>query len=144
MVTNAVLHFPNDGEHNGISQNVIVFLPNKSKFKDSFCLGWSDGFMLLTKKGLTAAQYDILFVIISQMEYGNYCYITQSYICTETGIPQSNVSKNIKKLVDLKLIFRESTKQGRALRVNCLIAWKGNKDSAFSRAFSNDSEHLMT
>lgn len=143
MRKQGVLHIPMDGEYNGISENVVVYLNPKSKFKDSFSLAWSDGIMILTKMGLTGVQYTILFVIIAQMEYENYCYVTQSYIAKETGISQANVCRNIKVLVDRKLLFKESTKKGRALRVHSVIAWKGNKDKSFSNALSKDSEHEL-
>lgn len=130
-----------DAEYAGISKDVLVRINPKSKFKDSFCLTWTEGCMVLAKLGLTAAQHNILLIIISEIEYENICYISQSYIAEQLGISQPNVSKNIKVLADHNLIFKENTKKGKALRVNCRIAWKGNKSSAFNIAFAKDSEH---
>ena len=95
----------------------------------------------ISKDVLIRINPNILLIIISEIEYENICYISQSYIAEQLGISQPNVSKNIKVLADHNLIFKENTKKGKALRVNCRIAWKGNKSSAFNIAFAKDSEH---
>lgn len=130
-----------DEEYAGISKDVLIRINPKSKFKDSFCLTWGQGCMILAKIGLSAAQHNILLILIAEMEYENFCYVSQSFISKELGISQPNVSKNIKILADHNLIFRENTKRGKAVRVNCRIAWKGNKSKSFNIAFAKDSEY---
>ena len=130
-------------DYTGISESVLVFINPKLKFKESFCRAWEDGFMILTKMGLTASQYTILLIFIAQMEYENFCYITQSYISEQTGIAQPNVSKNINAMAKVGLLFKEDTKRGKSIRVSSVIAWKGTKNKAFREAFAKDSEALI-
>jgi hypothetical protein len=143
MIKTGYLLIETDDDYTGISETVLVNINPKLKFKESFCRAWEDGFMILTKMGLTACQYTILLIIIAQMEYENFCYVTQSFISEETGIAQPNVSKNINVMVKAGLLFKENTKRGKSIRVSSVIAWKGNKDKAFKEAFARDSEALI-
>lgn len=139
----AYIRIQEDERFAGVDEPCLLELNPRLKFKESFCRTWEDGLMLLTKMGLTASQYTILFVIIANMEYENYSYVTQSFISKETGIAQPNVSKNINDMVKLGLLFKENTKRGKAIKVSSVIAWKGVKNAAFKGSFAHDSELLI-
>jgi len=143
MLKDAYLLIEEDNVYSGEIEKVLVKINPKSKFKEGFCMSWEDGFMKLAKMGLTASEYSILLIIIAQMEYENVCYVTQSYLSKETGIPQPHISRHINKMVKLRILSKESTKQGRAIRVSSLFVWKGNKDKAFKEAFLRDSENSI-
>jgi Firmicute plasmid replication protein (RepL) len=143
MRKEAYLLFKEDDEYSESGKDIAVYINPKSKFKDGFCLSWSEGLMMLSDMSLTSSQYRILLILIAEIEFENYCYINQSYITERTGISQPNVSKNISVLIKRHLIFRENTKRGKAFRVNSRIAWKGSKTKAFSIAFEKDSQYEL-
>jgi MarR family len=135
---NAYLFLHGTGEVN----EVVVKLRSNERFRKNFFIGMSEGYMLLSQLDLTASQLKILLLLISQMEYQNMCYITQSFITKITGISQPNVSKHISKMIKMGLIFKESTSRGNALRINAVISWKGTRNRVYKEKFAIDSECL--
>lgn len=143
MLKDAYLLIEEDNVYDGKPEKILVIIHPKSKFKEGFCISWEKGFMLLAKMGLTGSEYNILLIIIAQMEYENICYVTQSYLSKETGISQPHISKHINRMVKLGILSKENTDRGRALRVSSIFVWKGNKDRAFKQAFLRDSENFI-
>jgi DNA-binding MarR family transcriptional regulator len=135
---NAYLHFIGTGE----VRETTVKLKSNERFKKNFFIGMSEGYMLLAQLDLTASQLKVLLLLISQMEYENMCYVTQSFINKITGISQPNISKHINKMIKMGLIFKECTPRGNALRINAVITWKGTRNKVYKERFAIDSECL--
>jgi DNA-binding MarR family transcriptional regulator len=129
-------------ESGKIEGNVLIRDNPTERFRKNFNIGMEDGDMLLAQLELTASQYKILHLLFSQMEYGNLCYVTQSFISKVTGISQPNVSKHISKMVKLGLIIRENTERGHALRINSFLRWKGKRNADYKKLIAKDMELL--
>jgi DNA-binding MarR family transcriptional regulator len=135
---NAYIHFIGTGE----LKETTVRLRSNERFTKNFFIGMSEGYMLLAQLDLTGSQLKVLLLLISQMEYQNICYVTQSFITKITGISQPNVSKHINKMIQMGLIFKESTPKGNALRINAVISWKGTRNNVYKERFMLDSQCL--
>ncbi len=63
-----------------------------------------DGHLLLAKMNLTKQAYQVLYIMLSYVEYSNVIDITQAEIAKVLGIPQSSVCRSIKILLKEKAI----------------------------------------
>jgi DNA-binding MarR family transcriptional regulator len=76
----------------------------------------------------------VLLYLRSIMEHENAIHVSQKVVCDKLGIHKSNVSKTMKRLVDLGYLSPGPETAGRgAFRLSPTIAWRGN-GSAHRRA----------
>lgn len=123
-------------------EDVIIEKRSGRKFRKNFVLGMADGYMILSQLDLTASQYQILLLLMAKSDYENYCYVTQSFISSITGISQPNISKHINRMISMGLLFKEVMPNGKALRINMLIMWKGRKSKNYEDRLEADSKCL--
>jgi hypothetical protein len=124
-------------------KEVWYAVPRKSKLRKGFSLIMDEGLVYLAELDLTRHEYRLMLFLISQMNFDNYCHITQSFMSKKLSIAQSNISKTLKLLESRKLIYKESTDRGRSIRINCFIAWRGRTDREYMNRFSVDSEDIL-
>jgi DNA-binding MarR family transcriptional regulator len=120
----------------------LLLSRKKPKLNDHYSQCTDEALVHLSKLDLTRYEYRVILFLISQMNFGNYCYKTQSYISKELNIAQPNVSKTLKSLIDKGLIFKETTDEGKAIRVSAVLAWKGTGDNEYIKRFHSDSEKI--
>jgi DNA-binding MarR family transcriptional regulator len=123
-------------------KNVWYVIQRRSKLRKGFSLIMDDGLIILSQLDLTRHEYRLMLFLISQIEFDNCCYITQSFMSEKLSIAQSNISKTLKLLESRNLIFRESTNKGKSIRVSSVIAWRGKTDSEYTNRFAADSKCL--
>lgn len=124
-------------------RELTVLLTRGRKRRKDFFIGENRGFIMLHLLDLTRHEYRVIFYLLGNMEYGNYCYLTQSAMSEELGIAQPNISKTIKSLQSKGLLFKEKTNKGNAIRLNACIAWRGRDDKEYYRRYAIDSEYLL-
>lgn len=124
-------------------KEVWYAVPVRSKLRKGFSLIMDEGLILLAQFDLTKHEYRLILFLISQIDFSNCCYITQSFMGQELSIAQSNISKTLKALESRGLIFRENTNRGKSIRINSVIAWRGKTDREYTDRFLSDSGHLI-
>lgn len=125
------------------SQEVGLILPRKSRFRGgSFVIMFNDGLLLLNDLGLTLQQYRVILFLISEMGYNNEFRGPQRYIAESTKIAQPHVSRALKSLSEMGLIFREKDARGHIIRVSAVVCWKGDGGKDFRQQYAKDSEFL--
>jgi len=95
----------------------------------SYMIVFQEGLDWLAEQDLKGKDLKILLKILSQLDFDNYWHVEQKYLAEEMGLDRSNLSKTIRKLVDLGILYRD-TKKGktRSYRLNPTIAHKGAKN----------------
>jgi DNA-binding MarR family transcriptional regulator len=124
-------------------KEVWYVIQRRSKLREGFSLAMDDGLIILSQLDLTRHEYRVMLFLISQMDFDNYCLMTQSFMSEKLSIAQSNISKTLKSLESKKLIFRELTDRGKVIRVSAVIAWRGKADTKFLDQFAIDSKQIL-
>jgi len=93
-----------------------------------FMIIFQDGLEWLSEQNLKGMEMKVLLRIMSQLDFDNYWYVEQKYLAEKMGIDQSNLSKAIKKLVNLGILYKDTREGKKAYRLNPNIAHKGGKN----------------
>lgn len=92
--------------------------------------GWvanyQEGFNWLSEQGLTGEQWNVLAYLFGHLEFENWLRVKQSDICQRLNMNQSNVSRAMRRLLELNVIVRGPA-AGRTYtyRLNPRLAHKG-------------------
>ena len=70
----------------------------------------------------------VLDLFLGVVGFGNAIYITQAQIASELDLSRSAVSRAVKLLRDLDLIYEASDKRGGHWQLNASFAFKGHGD----------------
>ena len=91
-------------------------------------------------KELTGEQFKVLMLMLADLDYENFIQIAQADIAETLGMQKTNVSRAVRALLDVGVIF-EGPKVGRSktYRLNEQFGWKGtvtNHKKALKNGFS--------
>lgn len=112
------------------STDLLLIEPRRSKWKEGFFMGIQSGFQTLTKMNLSSTQYKIIIFIMSKMDFENKYRGTQKKIAEFIGVSASNLSPEVKKLCSRGLLIKGDDDNGKFLRLNACIAYKGRRDNS--------------
>ena len=118
---------------------VAVIRPKqKSAFQRHFTMN-QDALRILAKE-LTGEQFKVLMLMLADLDYENFIQIAQADIAETLGMQKTNVSRAVRALLDVGVIF-EGPKVGRSktYRLNEQFGWKGtvsNHKRALKNGFS--------
>ncbi|HIH9769077.1 MULTISPECIES: hypothetical protein [Klebsiella] len=104
---------------------VAVIRPKqKSAFQRHFTMN-QDALRILAKE-LTGEQFKVLMLMLADLDYENFIQIAQADIADTLGMQKTNVSRAVRALLDVGVIF-EGPKVGRSktYRLNEQFGWKG-------------------
>lgn len=77
-------------------------------------------------QGLTGEQYNVLMYMMSKLDFDNYLRITQKNVSEALGIRKENVSRSVKKLVELEILaVGPKVGTSKTYRLNPRMAHKG-------------------
>ena len=84
-----------------------------------------DALRILAKE-LTGEQFKVLMLMLADLDYENFIQIAQADIAETLGMQKTNVSRAVRALLDVGVIF-EGPKVGRSktYRLNEQFGWKG-------------------
>lgn len=101
------------------------------KRRNGFVNGWvamsqQKALIELARADLGDEARRVLFVLLGHVEYENFIVVPQARMAEEIGLPKSNFSRAVSRLVDEGVIER-GPKVGRmvSLRLNPAYGWKG-------------------
>lgn len=104
-------------------------------------MAFSEAFTALAKdERIRGRPLVVLMALFGKLDFDNYLHVTQQQLAETTGLDQANISRAIKKLLDVGIIKR-GPKAGRiyTYRLNPGYAWRGRaKNLANAR-----KEHLQ-
>ena len=88
---------------------------------------YQDASIWLAQQDLTGEQYHVLYVLFGKLDFDNYIRVSRQEIAEFLNMQPVNVSRAMKKLKELKIIF-EGPREGRfkTYRFNPYIAHKGS------------------
>mgnify|MGYP001477223758 CR=1 FL=1 len=104
---------------------VAVIRPKQnSAFQRQFTMK-QDALRILAKE-LTGEQFKVLMLMLADLDYENFIQIAQADIAETLGMQKTNVSRAVRALLDVGVIF-EGPKVGRSktYRLNEQVGWKG-------------------
>lgn len=92
---------------------------------------FQDGMGYLARQKLTGEQWSVYAYLVEHLNYDNWIRVRQQDICSDLGIDKSNVSKDLKRLIDVDVITK-GPMAGRyhTYRMNPRIAHRGSKHYA--------------
>ena len=122
-------------------------VPIKTKFPESikYAFMFEHGLKHLARLRLRGTELCILLELISRLEYDNWIRISQQTLAEDLGLKKSNVSIAIKKLVEEKIILRETDPSDRRrliYRLNPSLGWRGEPKEWFECAAEKDYEPI--
>ena len=105
---------------------VAVVRPRqKSAFERHFTMNQSA--LLILANTLNGEQLRVLLALLAELDYENFIQVAQADIAEKLNINKVNVSRSVKALIDVGVIF-EGPKVGRSktYRLNEQFGWKGS------------------
>ncbi|EEB8093211.1 hypothetical protein GI007_24105 [Salmonella enterica] len=108
-----------------IGSYVAVIRPKqKSAFQRHFSM--NQAALKALAKELNGEQFKVLMMLLAELDYENFIQVAQIEIAEEIGMQKTHVSRAIRNLIDLGIIF-EGPKIGRSrsYRLNPEFGWKG-------------------
>jgi predicted MarR family transcription regulator len=92
---------------------------------------FQDGMGYLARQKLTGEQWSVYAYLVEHLDYDNWIRVRQQDVCKDLGIDKSNVSKALKRLVEVDVITR-GPMAGRyhTYRMNPRIAHRGARHYA--------------
>lgn len=101
------------------------------KRKNGFRKGWlamaQDALSLLATADLTGRDYKVLMALLARLDFDNLIQVNQADIDDELKIGRANISRSIRKLIDLGALI-EGPRVGvhKTYRLNPRFGWKGS------------------
>lgn len=103
--------------------------PRQNKLGRDYFVGFRSGFEGLASMDLTGEQYKVLMYLFSRLDFDNFLKVPQKEISEKLNLHKSNVSKAIKKLVELDVIaVGPMAGHSKTYRLNPRIAHRGAKN----------------
>lgn len=115
-------------EETGELQAYIPYcFPKKKKLIGGyFMLVFQDFLTNLAKARLTGTEHSVLCYLMGELDFENYLVVKQTHVAKELGIARPDVSKAMKKLMELDII-RQGPRSGmiKSYQLNPYFAFKG-------------------
>lgn len=102
----------------------------KPKRNNAFYGGWfamsQQAIAALREHGLTGKDYEVLMLLLSQLDFENLIQVSQAQVAEELGMRKQHVHRTMVKLVEIG-VLREGPKVGRSktYRLDPNLGWKG-------------------
>ena len=132
-----IIQINNQGEIIGA---LVAAIRHKQQttFQRSFTM--NQDALQISAKELTGEQFKVLMLMLADLDYENFIQIAQADIAETLGMQKTNVSRAVRALLDVGVIF-EGPKVGRSktYRLNEQFGWKGtvtNHKKALKNGFS--------
>ena len=98
-----------------------------------------DALRILAKE-LTREQFKVLMLMLADLDYENFIQIAQADIAETLGMQKTNVSRAVRALLDVGVIFGDlKSADQKTYRLNEQFGWKGtvtNHKKALKNGFS--------
>lgn len=110
-----------------VGNYVAVIQPKK---RNGFYQGWfamsQVAIQDLREYGLTGRDYEVLFALLSFLDFENLIQVSQASLAKEIGMQKQHVNRAINKLIDTNVLI-EGPKIGRSktFKLNPNFGWKG-------------------
>ena len=130
----------------GVKNEVKGYINSKRprNFKgESYMIIFQDGLEWLSKQNLKGMELKVLLRIMSQLDFDNYWHVEQKYLAEKMGTDPANVSKAIKKLISIGILYKDTRNGKKAYRLNPTIAHKGAKNYKKTLADYHDYQREM-
>lgn len=115
------------GEDNEVAG--YINKPKHNKLGRDYFVGFRSGFEGLASMDLTGEQYKVLMYLFSRLDFDNFLKVSQKDISEKLKLHKSNVSKAIKRLVELDIIaIGPMAGHSKTYRLNPRIAHRGSKN----------------
>ena len=104
---------------------VAVVRPRQKSAFEHFTMNQSA--LLILANTLNGEQLRVLLALLAELDYENFIQVAQADIAEKLNINKVNVSRSVKALIDVGVIF-EGPKVGRSktYRLNEQFGWKGS------------------
>ena len=104
---------------------VAVVRPRQNQLERHFTMNQSA--LLILANTLNGEQLRVLLAFLAELDYENFIQVAQADIAEKLNINKVNVSRSVKALIDVGVIF-EGPKVGRSktYRLNEQFGWKGS------------------
>lgn len=90
---------------------------------------FQDGLGWMAEQNMTGEQWRVFAYLVSKLDFDNYLKVQQKDICEKLKLNKSNVSKAIKKLVEIDVIaVGPLAGRSRTYRLNPRIAHRGARN----------------
>jgi len=111
-----------------VDRLTIVFENDKVPVQDTFNFMWKMGWMKLATAGLTGREWDVLAMLMHQLQYENTVHAETTRIAKALGISVSNASDCIRALIAKGFFIDTGEKIGRTriLALASTIGYKGD------------------
>ncbi len=86
------------------------------------------GFEYLANTNFTRTEISVLFKLLTRLDFENWIRVSQRTIAEELGLRSQHVTTAIKKLIELKIIEKDSDpfdKRRVIYRLNPSLGWRG-------------------
>ena len=109
-----------------LSAGMLVYVPQRAKLKGGWFMASQEGLAVLAKHDLSIREMRVLLYLMSKLDFENFIYVPQADVAKELQLDKGNVSKCVKKLIELGIIIK-GPKVGRAatFRLSPDFGWKG-------------------
>ena len=103
----------------------------RQKLGNGFCDGWlamaQNALEMLATSDLQGADLRVLMMLLARLDFENYICISQTELAEALGMKQPNVSRSIKKLLELGILL-DGPRFGRVrtYRLNPAYGWRGS------------------
>lgn len=118
-----------DLESGEIVEGFVAYVAPKrvNGFREGWIAMAQGPMMSLAQAELGAQDYRVLFAMMAKLDFENLLVISQAELADELGMQKPNVSRSIKRLVELGAML-EGPKIGvhRSYRLNPRFGWKGS------------------
>lgn len=114
-----------------MSEGALVWVPNRTPhpYGDRWVAMTMDGLhKLVMTPGVGLQEIKVFTAIFKRLDYENFIHVAQTDLVAETGMAKPNVSRSMKKLIEVGAII-PGPKVGRSAtyRLSPEIGWRGGK-----------------
>lgn len=103
--------------------------PRKNLLGGRWVASFQDGLEWLAKQDMTGEQWRVFAYLMSKLDFDNFLKIQQKDICEALQLNKSNVSKAIKRIIELDIItVGPMAGRSKTYRLNPRIAHRGAKN----------------
>lgn len=129
------------GESISDKEGTFIYVPKKTKIKESFMLFFLQGLEnLAMDEDLTGETLKVFLYLLSQLDFENYILLEQKYVAQKLKMPFQNVSRSIKVLIQKEILIK-GPRAGKSwsYRLNNFYGWRGQVQNMY-KDFDNSSK----
>jgi hypothetical protein len=117
-----------DLDTGAILDGVLVHMPQRKTMGRDYVMMFQDTFMdLAANRALTGEHFRVLLYLLSKVGFNNQIVITQKDAANTLGIPQSSISRDLKGLVEQKVLLHgPKIGNSRTFVLSPSYGWRGD------------------